>query len=57
MPKEKILGVTTITAGYRISILKDVRQVIEKSSGEELKEGDRLVYYVNRSGDIVIRKA
>lgn len=56
MSKEKILGVTTITAGFRISILKNVREILEKSS-EKLKVGDRLVYYQDEKGEVILRKA
>ncbi|WP_435154532.1 hypothetical protein [Haladaptatus sp. DFWS20] len=49
---EEILGTTKIAQRWRISLIKDVREVFEEQ-GTELEEGDRVVF-VERDGDIVI---
>jgi hypothetical protein len=57
MAKEKILGLTTITVGYRIALLKNVRELLEKWSSEKIRPGTRLIYYMNEQGQIFIRPA
>ena len=55
--REKIMGITTITHGYRISLLKDVKQHLESTSGTIISEGDKIVYFLNERGELVIRLA
>ena len=52
---EKILGTTTVTQRWRISLIKAVREEFE-ADGESVEEGDRLVYKL-RDGQIVIEPA
>ena len=51
----KILGTTTVTQRWRISLIKAARKELEKT-GSEIEEGDRLVYKVS-GGKIVIELA
>lgn len=53
--EEEILGTTTVTRQWRISLLKDVREEFEER-GDEVEEGDRLVYRLH-DGKIVIETA
>lgn len=55
--REKIIGTTIITRGNRISLLKDVKKLLQLKFDIELKEGDKIVYFQNEEGDIVIRPA
>ena len=57
MPEERILGVTTITAGYRISLIRDVRRVLETKYKREIKEGEKIVYVLLKNGAVLIRLA
>ncbi len=54
---ERIVGTTKVTAGWKIALLKDVKELLEKGSRERLKIGDTIVYFVNERGDILLRKA
>jgi len=54
---EKIIGVTTITRGYRISLLKDVKLILESKSGNEIKEGDKIVFSLDNNGNIIVNPA
>ena len=54
---EKIIGVTTITRGYRISLLKDVKLILESKSGSEIKEGDKIVFSLDNNGNIIVNPA
>lgn len=53
--EEKILGTTTVTQRWRISLIKAVREEFAKD-GLDVEEGDRLVYKL-RDGQIVIEPA
>ncbi|MFC7079731.1 hypothetical protein [Halorussus caseinilyticus] len=53
--EEKILGTTTVTQRWRISLIKAVREELEKDA-DEIEEGDRLVYKL-ADGKIVIELA
>jgi hypothetical protein len=52
---EKILGTTTVTQRWRISLIKAVREEFE-AAGETVEEGDRLVYKL-RDGEILVEPA
>ncbi|NHN59531.1 MULTISPECIES: hypothetical protein [Halorussus] len=52
---EKILGTTTVTQRWRISLIKAVREEFAEE-GVEVEEGDRLVYKL-RDGQIVVEPA
>ncbi len=54
---ERIVGTTKVTAGWKIALLKDVKEVLDKGSRERLAIGDTVVYFVNEKGDVVLRKA
>ena len=54
---DKIIGTTKITAGWKIALLQDVKDLMEKGSRTRLQVGDTLVYFVNERGDVVLRKA
>jgi len=54
---ERILGTTKVTAGWKIALLKDVRELLDKRSQEGLEIGDTIVYFVNDKGDVVLRRA
>ncbi|WP_435175296.1 hypothetical protein [Halorussus sp. AFM4] len=53
--EEKILGTTTVTQRWRISLIKAVREEFAED-GVEVEEGDRLVYKL-RDGQIVVEPA
>jgi hypothetical protein len=53
--EEKILGTTTVTQRWRISLIKAVREEFAED-GLDVEEGDRLVYKL-RDGEIVIEPA
>ena len=53
--EEKILGTTTVTQRWRISLIKAVREEFAED-GLNVEEGDRLVYKL-RDGQIVIEPA
>lgn len=52
---EKILGTTTVTQRWRISLIKAVREEFAED-GLDVEEGDRLVYKL-RDGEIVVEPA
>lgn len=52
---EEILGTTTVTDRYRISLIKAVREVFEEA-GDDVEVGDRLVYK-RREDRIVVEPA
>jgi hypothetical protein len=52
---EKILGTTTVTQRWRISLIKAVREEFAKD-GVNVEEGDRLVYKL-RDGQIIVEPA
>jgi len=54
---ERIVGTTKVTAGWKIALLKDVKELLEKGSREELSIGDTVVYFVNEKGDVILRRA
>jgi len=53
--EEKILGTTTVTQRWRISLIKAVREEFA-DDGLDVEEGDRLVYKL-RDGEIVVEPA
>jgi hypothetical protein len=57
MQRERIIGTTTITVGNRISLLDEVRKILEDKFGLKIKDGDKLVFYLSERGEIVIRPA
>ncbi len=54
---ERIVGTTKITVGWKIALLKDVKELLERGSRDKLKVGDTVVYFFNEKGDVVLRKA
>lgn len=54
---ERIVGTTKVTAGWKIALLKDVKELLDKGFRERLRIGDTVVYFLNEKGDIVLRKA
>lgn len=52
--KYKFLNQTTITTGWKIALVKPVREILEKDEGE-VRIGDRLGFYQNDRGEIVLR--
>lgn len=55
MAQTEILGTTKLTDRYRISLLKEVRQALERD-GHTIEIGDQLVYR-RENGRIVIEPA
>jgi len=55
MANERLIGVTRIASGWRIGLLKDVKDKLERDK-LKLKIGDKIAYYENANGDIIIRK-
>ena len=55
MADEEILGTTTVTDRWRISLIKAVRETFAEA-GEEVEIGDRLVYKL-RDGQVVVETA
>jgi len=53
--KNKFLNQTTITTGWKIALVKSVREILEKDEGE-VRIGDRLGFYQNDRGEIVLRR-
>ncbi|HLF06284.1 MAG TPA: hypothetical protein VI893_03790 [Thermoplasmata archaeon] len=53
--RETVLGTTTVTNGWKVSLNKDVREVLERD-GEPVRVGDRLMYVLGENGEVVIRK-
>ena len=51
----EILGTTTVTQRWRISLIKAVREEFAEN-GDDVDEGDRLVYK-RKDGDIVVEPA
>ncbi len=54
---ERIVGTTKVTAGWKIALIKDVKELLEKGSRERLKIGDTIVYFVNEKGEVVLKRA
>ena len=52
---DEILGTTTVSDRWRISLIKDVREAMT-ADGTDIEEGDILVYRL-RDGEIVIEPA
>ena len=55
MADEEVLGTTTVTDRWRISLIKAVREAFEEAD-EEVEVGDRLVYKL-RDGEVVVEPA
>ena len=53
--KEKVIAVTTVSQGWKISINKDVRDILEEKD-TKLKIGDKLMYVLNVKGEVVLRR-
>ena len=53
--EEKILGTTTVTQRWRISLIKAVREEFAED-GLDVEEGDRLVFK-KRDGEIIVEPA
>lgn len=43
--RKKIIGITKITDGWKIALIQDIRQLLEKDRKDKLKIGDKIVYY------------
>ncbi len=54
---ERIVGTTKVTAGWKITLLKDVVALLEKGSRDRVEVGDTIVFFVNERGDVLIRRA
>ena len=54
---ERIVGTTKVTTGWKIALLKDVKELLDKGSRDKLEIGDTVVYFVNEKGDVVLRRA
>lgn len=54
---ERIVGTTKVTTGWKIALLRDVKELLEKGPKEKLKIGDTVVYFVNERGDVLLRRA
>ena len=54
---EVILGTTKITNGWKITLLQDIREILDANKKSNIKVGDKIVYYQNEKGDVVIRRA
>ena len=54
---ERIIGTTKVTTGWKIALLKDVKELLDKGSRDKLGIGDTVVYFVNEKGDVVLRRA
>jgi hypothetical protein len=52
---EKLIGVTRIASGWRIGLLSDVKQLLEEGRNNKLKIGDKVAYYRNDKGEIIVR--
>jgi hypothetical protein len=57
MLRERIIGTTTITAGSRISLLDEVRKILEEKYSLKIEDGDKIVFYQSEKGEVVIRPA
>jgi hypothetical protein len=57
MLRERIIGTTTITAGSRISLLDEVRKILEEKYTLKIKDGDKIVFYQSEKGEVLIRPA
>ncbi len=54
---ERIVGTTKVTTGWKIALLRDVKEILDRGSREKLKVGDTVVYFVNERGDVLLRRA
>lgn len=54
---ERIVGTTKVTTGWKIALLRDVKEILERGSREKMKVGDTVVYFVNERGDVLLRRA
>jgi len=54
--RERIVGTTKITDGWKIALIQDVREVLDKDRKDKLKIGNKIVYYL-RENEIIIRRA
>jgi len=54
---ERIVGTTKVTTGWKIALLRDVKELLEKSQRDKLRIGDTVVYFVNERGDVLLRRA
>jgi Cu/Ag efflux protein CusF len=51
MPEElQLIGVTKITVGTKITLIKDVANLLDA------KEGDKIAFYKDKKGNIVLKK-
>jgi len=46
------LGTSSVANNYRITLIKGARENIG-----DVKEGEMVAFYMNRDGDVVIRRA
>ena len=56
MKREKVVALTKISSGWKISINKAVRDLLEKEGGP-LKEGDTLLYISNSQGEVILKRS
>ncbi len=54
---ERIVGTTKVTTGWKIALLRDVKELLERGSREKLKIGDTVVYFLNEKGEVLLRRA
>lgn len=54
---ERVVGTTKVTTGWKIALLRDVKDILERGSREKLRIGDTIVYFVTERGDILLRRA
>jgi len=50
--EERILGTSTVTENYRVTLLNAVRPHIKN-----IEKGEAVVFVLNKDGEVVIRKA
>ena len=56
MSKEKLIGATKIAGGWRIGLLKDIKEILEKDQLGKLRIGDKIAFYLDEKKDVVIRR-
>lgn len=54
--KERVVDTTSITASWKITLVEVAREVLERD-GSRLEIGDKVVFYENANGDLIVRPA
>jgi hypothetical protein len=57
MSDPEFLGDTTISGGWKIQFIAAAREILSKGSKKEFKIGDKLIYYKDRDGRIILERA